>query len=106
MQQDVNQHDRTIRVLVADNSPFHTELLAGALTRDPDFQVVSSNLSAVSVATVARHQMIDVFVLSAFADGDAQVGLKILEELREINPNTRAVVLLNSSEPASILHGS
>ncbi len=103
MQQDVDQRDRTIRVLVADNSPFHTELLAGALTRDPDFQVVSSNLSAVNVASASRHQMIDVFVLSAFGDGDAQVGLKILEELRETNPNTRAVVLLNSSTPESIL---
>jgi two-component system, NarL family, nitrate/nitrite response regulator NarL len=103
MQQDVNQHDRTIRVLVADNSPFHTELLAGALTRDPDFQVISSNLSAVNVSSASRHQMIDVFVLSAFADGDAQVGLKILEGLREINPSTRAVVLLNSSTPESIL---
>jgi DNA-binding NarL/FixJ family response regulator len=103
MQQDNNQRDRTIRVLVADNSPFHTELLAGALTRDPDFQVVSSNLSAVNVASAARHQMIDVFVLSAFADGDAQVGLKILEELRETNPHARAVVLLNSSTPESIL---
>lgn len=103
MQQDVNQRDRTIRVLVADNSPFHTELLAGTLTRDPDLQVISSNLSAVNIAAASRHQMIDVFVLSAFADGDAQVGLKILEELRETNPNTRAVVLLNSSTPESIL---
>ena len=103
MDQNVHEHDRTIRVLVADNSPFHTELLAGALTRDPDFQVISSNLSAVNVATASRHQMIDVFVLSAFGDGDAQVGLKILEELRETTPNTRAVVLLNSSTPESIL---
>ena len=103
MQQDDNQHDRTIRVLVADNSPFHTELLAGALTRDPDFQVVGSNLSATSVAAASRSQVIDVFVLSAFADGDAQLGLKILEELRETNPSTRAVMLLNSATPDSIL---
>jgi two-component system, NarL family, nitrate/nitrite response regulator NarL len=102
-QQDVNQPDSTIRVLVADNSPFHTELLAGALTRDPDFQVISSNLSAVSVSSASRHQIIDVFVLSVFAEGDAQVGLKILEELRETNPKARAVMLLNSSTPDSIL---
>ncbi len=106
MQQDLNQPDCTsgiIRVLVADNSPFHTELLAGALTRDPDFQVVGSNLSATSVAAASRSQTIDVYVLSAFADGDAQVGLKILEQLRATNPNARGVVLLNSSSPDSIL---
>jgi two-component system, NarL family, nitrate/nitrite response regulator NarL len=103
MQQEVSQADRTIRVLVADNSPFHTELLAGALTRDPDFQVIGSNLSATSIAAASRSQIVDVFVLSAFADGDAQVGLKILEELRETNPSVRAVVLLNSSTPDAIL---
>jgi DNA-binding NarL/FixJ family response regulator len=102
-QQDVHQQNRTIRVLVADNSPFHTELLAGALTRDPAFQVISSNLSAVSVSAACRHQIVDVFVLSAFAEGDAQVGLKILEELRETDPKTRAVMLLNSSTADSIL---
>ena len=103
MEQDVQQHDRTVRVLVADNSPFHTELLAGALTRDPDFQVVGSDLSATSVEAASRSQIIDVFVLSAFADGDAQLGLKVLEELRETNPNARAVMLLNSSAPDAIL---
>ena len=103
MVEDVDGHDRIIRVLVADNSPFHTELLAGALTRDPDFEVISSNLSAVSVSTASRHQPIDVFVLSAFAEGDAQVGLKVLSELLKTNPKTRAVMLLNSATPDSIL---
>jgi two-component system nitrate/nitrite response regulator NarL len=103
MQPELKQPDRTIRVLVADNSPFHTELLAGALTRDPVFQVISSNLSAVSVAAASRQQPIDVFVLSAFAEGDAQVGLKILEELRASDPKVRAVMLLNSSTSDSIL---
>jgi two-component system nitrate/nitrite response regulator NarL len=103
MQPELKQLDRTIRVLVADNSPFHTELLAGALTRDPVFQVISSNLCATSVATASRQQPIDVFVLSAFAEGDAQVGLKILEELRASDPKVRAVMLLNSSTSDSIL---
>ena len=103
MEPELKQLDSTIRVLVADNSPFHTELLAGALTRDPVFQVISSNLSAVSVAAASRQQPIDVFVLSAFAEGDAQVGLKILEELRASDPKVRAVMLLNSSTSDSIL---
>jgi two-component system nitrate/nitrite response regulator NarL len=103
MQQDVNQSNRTIRVLVADNSPFHTELLAGALKRDPDLQVISSNLTASSVAAASRAQTVDVFVLSAFAEGDAQVGLKILARLRETNSSVRAVMLLNSSTPEAVL---
>jgi DNA-binding NarL/FixJ family response regulator len=103
MQQDVSQPHRNIRILVADNSPFHTELLAAALTRDPDFQVVASDLCATSVASAVRSQSIDVFVLSAAAEGDAQLGLKILEQLREIDSKVRAVMLLNSSSPDAIL---
>ena len=103
MPQDPNQRDRIIRVLVADNSPFHTELLAAALARDPDFQVVSSPLTTVSVAAASRRQLTDVFVLSSFTEGGAQLGLKTLQEIRETNPHARAVMLLNSSTSESIL---
>jgi len=103
MSQEVNQPAATIRVLVADNSPFHTELLAGALTRDPDLQVVASSLTIASVAAAARTQPIDVFVLSAFGEGDAPAGTSILQQLREMNPRVRAVILLNSSSPDAIL---
>jgi two-component system nitrate/nitrite response regulator NarL len=100
---DHNQPTPKIRVLVADGSPFHTQLLAGALKRDPDFQVHSSDLSAASLAVASTTQPIDVFVLSASAEGDAQRGLKILQELRKTNPQARAVMLLESSKPESIL---
>jgi two-component system, NarL family, nitrate/nitrite response regulator NarL len=93
----------TIRVLVADSSPFHTQLLAGALKRDSAFHVHSSDLSAASLSAASTIQTIDVFVLSASAEGDAQRGLKILQELRETNPQARAVMLLDSSKPESIL---
>jgi two-component system, NarL family, nitrate/nitrite response regulator NarL len=97
------QPGHLIRVLVADSSPFHTQLLAGALKRDPDFQVHSSDLSAAALAAASTGQPIDVFVLSASAEGDSQRGLKILQELRETNPQARAVMLLDSSKPESIL---
>jgi DNA-binding NarL/FixJ family response regulator len=92
-----------IRVLVADNSRFHTQLLAEALKRDPDFQIFSSDLDAASLVAASISQKIDVFALSAFAEEDAQRGFRILRELREINPHTRAVMLLDSSKPDSIL---
>ncbi|MFY9905178.1 MAG: LuxR C-terminal-related transcriptional regulator [Terriglobales bacterium] len=100
---DHSQPAPMIRVLVADNSPFHTQLLAGALKRDPAFQVHSSDLSAASLTAASTTQTIDVFVLSASAEGDAHHGLKILQELRETNPQARAVMLLESSKPDSIL---
>jgi two-component system, NarL family, nitrate/nitrite response regulator NarL len=102
MERDHN-HTCTIRVLVADNSPFHTELLVGALKRDPDLQVVSSDLNAASLVAASSSQRIDVFVLSAFSNGDAELGFKVLQQLRETSPHARAVMLLDSSKPESIL---
>lgn len=98
-------HDRSnssIRVLVADNSLFHTQLLAGALNRDPGLQALSSELSAASLMAASSSQRIDVFVLSAFAEADARRGFRVLQELRESNPRARAVMLLDASKPDSI----
>jgi DNA-binding NarL/FixJ family response regulator len=88
---------------VADNSRFHTQLLVGVLSRDPDLHVISSDLDAGSLVAASITQKIDVFVLSAFVDEDAQRGFGILKELRETNPNARAVMLLDSSKPEAVL---
>jgi len=99
-------HDRhvcPIHVLVADNSRFHTQSLVGVLNRDPDLQVLSSDLDPASLLAASINQKIDVFLLSAFADEDAHRGSRILEELRETKPNIRAVLLLDSSKPDSML---
>jgi two-component system, NarL family, nitrate/nitrite response regulator NarL len=103
MQLGSNQEGSVIRVLVADNSPFHTQLLANTLKRDSAFDVFSSDLSATKLSAAARDHKIDVFVLSVFAEGDDQCGLKILEHLREKNSGVRVVLLLNSADPDSIL---
>lgn len=103
MEQSHNMHFGPIRVLVADNSRFHTRLLASALEHDPDLQIVSCDLNIASLQAASGSQRIDVFVLSAFADEDTQCGFRILQELREMNPHVRAVLLLDSSKPDSIL---
>jgi DNA-binding NarL/FixJ family response regulator len=101
------EHDQkkacTIRVLVADNSQFHTQLLVGVLSHDPDLRVVSSDLDAASLVAASITEKIDVFVLSAFVDEGAQRGFEILQELRETNSNARAVMLLVSSKPEAVL---
>jgi DNA-binding NarL/FixJ family response regulator len=90
-------------VLVADNSPFHTQLLVGALRQETDLKVFSSDLNAASVVAASIAHNIDVFVLSAFVDEDAERGFRILRELREADHNTRAVILLDSSKLESVL---
>jgi two-component system nitrate/nitrite response regulator NarL len=83
-----DRHASKIRVLVADSSRFHTQLLVGALNCDPDLQVVNSDLDAASVVAVSMTQKIDVFVLSAFADEDGHRGFRTLEELRQTYPES------------------
>jgi len=103
MEYSNNGHASPIRVLVADNSRLHTQLLAEALKRDPELQIVSSDLDAAILVTASISRTVDVFILSAFAEEDARRGFRILQELRETDPHTRAVMLLDSSKPESIL---
>lgn len=102
------EHDRTkqrctIRVLVADNSHFHTQLLVGVLSRNSDLQVMSSDLDAASLAAASLAEKVDVFVLSAFGDDSAQSGFEILQELRATSPDSRTVMLLDSSKPEAVI---
>lgn len=102
-QHDRYKHASTINVLVADNSPFHTQLLVGALSRETDLRVFSSNLDTSSILAASVAHRIDVFVLSAFVDEDAERGFTTLGELRESGTRARAVILLDSSKPEAVL---
>ena len=103
MEFDRNRHACTIQVLVADNSPFHTQLLVGALSREADLKVFSSDLNAASVTAASVAHKIDVFVLSTYVDEDAERGFRILRELKDTDHNTRAILLLDSSKMESVL---
>ena len=103
MEFDRNRHACTIQVLVADNSPFHTQLLVGALSREADLKVFSSDLNAASVMAASVAHKIDVFVLSTYVDEDAERGFRILRELKDTDHNTRAILLLDSSKMESVL---
>lgn len=97
------QNQAVIRVLVADSSPFHTQLLVGILSHDSALRVTRSELNAASVVSASIAERIDVFVLSASVDGDAQPGFAILHKLLETHPKARAVMLLDSSQPEAAL---
>lgn len=95
--------DRPIRVLVADSSPIHTELLAEALKRNPDLEVLpfDSGCDTLPAAVVAHSA--DVLVISSDLDDQPARGFEILHELRTIRPETRAVVLANLSKHETVL---
>ena len=102
MQPGVND-DCRIHVLVADNSPFQTQLLVGALKRHSDLEVSSSALDSTALRAFLYNHPIDVLVISSFIETDAQHGLEMVRELREISPNARVVLLINASGRDAIL---
>ena len=93
--------ESTIRVLVADDTRLHTTLLADALRRDGAFEVIGSD-SQELIARAHLHD-IDVLLLSSELDGQPGRGFEVLREVRELHPNIRAIMLLDSSKHELVL---
>jgi two-component system nitrate/nitrite response regulator NarL len=93
-----------IRVLVADNTQIHTQLLADALKREQGLEVISADSdSHALIATAAAHKA-DVVLVSSNLDEEPHRAFQILRELRASHPRIRPVMLMDSSKRELILH--
>jgi DNA-binding NarL/FixJ family response regulator len=93
-----------IRVLVADSTRIHTQLLADALKRDHGLEVVSADSDSQGlIAAVVAHKA-EVLVISSNLDEEPHRAFEILRELRASHPQIRTVMLLDSSKRDLILH--
>jgi len=90
------QGTRLIRVLVADNSAIHSELLSEALGRDRRFTVVGSATCSPEVRQLVGQSMPDVLLISSSLDDKPVGGLDTLAEFRDAHPKLKTVVLLDS----------
>jgi DNA-binding NarL/FixJ family response regulator len=97
------QAAKTIRVLVADSSRIHTELLADALRRDPAFHVIRWDADVGGLIAAVLEHGIDVLALSCNLDGCESRGLEVVRDLRAARPTAKAVVLLESRKPGPVL---
>ena len=93
-----------IRVLVADSSRIHTHLLANALKGDVFFEVVPFDAESSRLVPAATDLDIDVLVTSTTLDDQASRGLEVVHELHVVDPNVRAVVLMESLSDEMILN--
>jgi two-component system, NarL family, nitrate/nitrite response regulator NarL len=89
--------------MVADSSRIHTQLLSEALQRDPELDVVTWNADPRGLLAAALAGDVNVLAVSSALDGHPARGLDTLRELRAACPGIRAVVLLDSRKPESIL---
>ncbi len=90
-----------IRVLVADDTRLHTQLLADALRRDGALEVLSSDSQDLGARSDLKN--IDVILLSSDLNEQPSGGIETLREVHASHPHVRAVMLLDSSKPESIL---
>jgi two-component system, NarL family, nitrate/nitrite response regulator NarL len=95
---DQSPENQSIRVLVADNTRIHTQLLADALRRDRRLEVIGAASHSRDLIEAATTHKIQVVVLSSNLDEEPQRGLEVLRELRVSRPEIHAIVLLESSK--------
>jgi len=100
---DQNIGQETIRVLVADNTRMHTQLLADALRRDRRLEVIGSASHSRDLLEAVTTHKIHVVVLASNLDEEPGRGLEVLRELRNSHPDTHAVILLDSSKREAVV---
>jgi len=93
-----------IRVLVADGSRIHTNLVADALRRDDEFEVVPFDSESRNLASAVAGLDTDVLVISANLDEQPTRGFEVLRQLRARGPSVRAVFLMDSLNDEMVLN--
>jgi len=92
-----------IRVLVADDTRIHTQLLADALRRDGQLDIISPTARSRDFVETVRLHKVDVVVVSSNLDEEPQRGFELLRQLRASDPGVLAIMLLDSSKREAIL---
>lgn len=100
---DPNLGQETIRVLVADNTRMHTQLLADALRRDRRLEVIGSASHSRDLPEAVTTHKVHVVVLASSLDEEAGRGLEVLRELHHSHPDTHAIILLDSSKREAVV---
>jgi two-component system nitrate/nitrite response regulator NarL len=95
--------EATIRVLVADDTQIHTQLLADALRRDRQLEVISPPARHCDLVETVKLHKVSVVVLSSNIDEEPLRGFELLRELRASNPGILVIMLLNSSKREAVL---
>ena len=103
MQSAPTSGGQTIRVLVADDTRIHTQLLADALRRDLQLEVISPPAQSRDLVAAVKLHRVHVVVLSSNLDEEPLRGFELLRELRASNPDILAIMLLDSSKKETVL---
>jgi len=92
-----------VSVLIASANEMSGELIGGALNRQASFRVVANATTSKEVLEAAQSMELDVALISAsLADGPSS-GFGAARMLRQISPDVKSIMLLDSHEPALVV---
>jgi DNA-binding NarL/FixJ family response regulator len=80
-----------------------TQLLAEALGREAQFQMIESPSNVPALLALVKREKPHVVVLSAKSGETGVGGYDLVREIRAESPTTRVVMLLDASERASVI---
>jgi two-component system, NarL family, nitrate/nitrite response regulator NarL len=100
----VGREVNKIRVLLADNSRIHTQLLSDALNKDPSLEVINWDWDPSGLIPTALAQNVDILAISSGLRGPAADAFEVVRELRAVIPGTKVVVLLESPKDEDVVN--
>lgn len=92
-----------IRVLAADNTSMNTQLLVDALARERQFDVTGTASKPAEILAGAKREPPHVALISARQGENGAAGFVLCREMRSALPETRVIVMLDSSERAPVI---
>jgi DNA-binding NarL/FixJ family response regulator len=101
---DTKARNDKIRVIVADSSRIHTQLLADELSGDSSLEVIPFDSASSDLVSATSSTRSNVLVINANLDEQDSRGLEIVRELRTSGSKVRAVVLMESLRDELILN--
>jgi len=92
-----------IRLIVADQNLMNCQLLVGALRRCRRIEVVARATSVDQILGEAKASQPSVVLIGANLQDGSLAGFEAVRRLRNLHPDIRAVLLLDSADRASVI---
>jgi DNA-binding NarL/FixJ family response regulator len=99
----LSETSHLIRVLAADSTRMNSQLLAAALERDKRFQVLVPVSDPKGIVAAVVKERPSVVVVSAELEDNPRRGFEVVRELHTVRPETRVIMLLDSSERGPVV---
>ena len=92
-----------IRLIVADQNLMNCQLLVGALRRCRRIEVVARATSSEQILAEAKASQPSVALIGANLQEGSLAGFEVVRRLRNLHPEIRAVLLLDSADRSSVV---